>query len=102
MLIAVMQASSQMLTPQRSGRLSIPVLGRKSRADLGSILFSIVAMSSGARSYWKIYALIHAKLALLNAAFPKAALQWTSPYTLVAAFCTKSIPRNWNVFPVLC
>src|SRR3954462_12756567 len=40
----------------------------------GVILFSILAMVSGARSYRQIHTLIDRRLCLLNAAFPGAAL----------------------------
>jgi len=51
--------------------------------QVGVILFSIIAMLSGARSYRQIHALIHARLALLNAAFPDAALRRAPAYTSV-------------------
>src|SRR4051812_50133183 len=41
----------------------------------GVILFSILAMVSGARSYRQIHTLIDRRLGLLNAAFPSAALR---------------------------
>src|SRR3954464_909134 len=41
----------------------------------GVILFSILAMVSGARSYRQIHTLIDRRLGLLNAAFPGAALR---------------------------
>lgn len=55
----------------------------KMYGQVGVILFSIIAMLSGARSYRQIHALIHARLALLNAAFPDAALRRAPAYTSV-------------------
>lgn len=52
-------------------------------SQVGVILFSIIAMVSGARSYRQIHALIHNRLALLNAAFPDAALRRAPAYTSV-------------------
>ncbi|WP_018409335.1 transposase family protein [Methylocystis rosea] len=49
--------------------------------QVGVILFSIIAMLSGARSYRQIHALIRAKLCVLNAAFPDAALRRAPAYT---------------------
>ena len=49
----------------------------------GVILFSIVAMLSGARSYRQIHTLIDRRLGLLNAAFPGAALRRAPAYTSV-------------------
>ena len=43
--------------------------------QVGVILFSIIAMLSGARFYRQIHALIHTRLALLNAAFPEASFR---------------------------
>ena len=43
--------------------------------QVGVILFSIIAMLSGARSYRQIHTLIDRRLAILNAAFPQAALR---------------------------
>jgi DDE_Tnp_1-associated len=51
--------------------------------QVGVILFSIIAMLSGARSYRQIHALIRARLSLLNAAFPEAALRRAPAYTSV-------------------
>src|SRR4051812_49858822 len=45
----------------------------------GVILFSILAMVSGARSYRQIHTLIDRRLGLLNAAFPGAALRRGAP-----------------------
>src|SRR3954463_12387369 len=41
----------------------------------GVVLFSILAMVSGARSYRQIHTVIDRRLGLLNAAFPGAALR---------------------------
>jgi hypothetical protein len=49
----------------------------------GVILFSIIAMLSGARSYRQIHTLIRIRLSLLNAAFPSAALRRAPAYTSV-------------------
>jgi hypothetical protein len=55
----------------------------KMYSQVGVILFSIIAMLSGARSYRQIHALIDQRLALLNAAFPDAALRRAPAYTSV-------------------
>lgn len=55
----------------------------KMYGQVGVILFSIIAMLSGARSYRQIHALIDRRLALLNAAFPTAALRRAPAYTSV-------------------
>ena len=55
----------------------------KMYGQAGVILFSIIAMLSGARSYRQIHALIDKRLALLNAAFPDAALRRAPAYTSV-------------------
>jgi hypothetical protein len=44
----------------------------KMYGQVGVILFSIIAMLSGARSYRQIHTLIDRRLAILNAAFPQA------------------------------
>ena len=44
-------------------------------SQVGVILFSIIAMLSGARSYRQIHALIRTRLSLFNATFPDAALR---------------------------
>jgi hypothetical protein len=65
---------------------AIPDLRRaegKINGQVGVILFSIIAMLRGARSYRKIHALIRARLALLNAAFPAASLRRAPAYTSV-------------------
>ena len=52
-------------------------------SQVGVILFSIIAMLSGARSYRQIHALIRTRLSVLNAAFPDAALRRAPAYTSV-------------------
>src|SRR4051794_41917493 len=47
----------------------------KMYGQAGVILFSILAMVSGARSYRQIHTLIDRRLGLLNAAFPGAAVR---------------------------
>jgi hypothetical protein len=51
----------------------------KMYGQAGVILFSILAMVSGARSYRQIHTLIDRRLGLLNAAFPGAALRRAQP-----------------------
>jgi hypothetical protein len=51
--------------------------------QVGVILFSIIAMLSGARSYRQIHALIDRRLAILNATFPQATLRRAPAYTSV-------------------
>lgn len=51
--------------------------------QVGVILFAIIAMLSGARSYRQIHALIHQRLGLLNHAFPDVALRRAPAYTSV-------------------
>ena len=55
----------------------------KMDGQAGVILFSILAMVSGARSYRQIHTLIDRRLGLLNAAFPGAALRRAPAYTSV-------------------
>ena len=55
----------------------------KMYGQVGVILFSILAMVSGARSYRQIHTLIDRRLGLLNAAFPGAALRRAPAYTSV-------------------
>jgi hypothetical protein len=50
---------------------------------VGVVLYSIIAILSGARSYRQIHTLIDRRLALLNAAFPAAALRRAPAYTSV-------------------
>ena len=52
-------------------------------ARLGGSVFSLIALLSGARSYRQIHTLIQRRLALLNAAFPQAALPRAPAYTSV-------------------
>src|SRR4051794_41899342 len=51
----------------------------KMYGQAGVILFSILAMVSGARSYRQIHTLMDRRLGLLNAAFPGAALRRGAP-----------------------
>src|SRR4051812_49778335 len=51
----------------------------KMYGQAGVILFSILAMVSGARSYRQIHTVIDRRLGLLNAAFPGAALRRAPP-----------------------
>src|SRR5947209_19225625 len=53
----------------------------KMYGQAGVILFSILAMLSGARSYRQIHTLIDRRLGLLNAAFPGAALRRAPAHT---------------------
>src|SRR3954469_10950578 len=55
----------------------------KMYGQAGVILFSILAMVSGARSYRQIHTLMDRRLGLLNAAFPGAALRRAPAYTSV-------------------
>jgi hypothetical protein len=55
----------------------------KMYSQVGVILFAIIAMLSGARSYRQIHALMHQRLGLLNAAFPDVALRRAPAYTSV-------------------
>lgn len=62
--------------------------------QVGVILFSILAMLSGARSYRQIHTLIRARLALLNAAFPDAALRRAPAYTSVRGILQRIDPAE--------
>ena len=62
--------------------------------QVGVILFSIIAMLSGARSYRQIHALIRARLSLLNAAFPDAALRRAPAYTSVRGILQQLDPNE--------
>ena len=62
--------------------------------QVGVILFSIIAMLSGARSYRQIHALIHSRLALLNAAYPGVALRRAPAYTSVRSILHKIDPTE--------
>jgi hypothetical protein len=66
----------------------------KMYGQVGVILFSIIAMLSGARSYRQIHALIHTRLALLNAAFPQAALRRAPAYTSVRGILQQIEPEE--------
>ena len=61
---------------------------------VGVILFSIIAMLSGARSYRQIHALVRARLSLLNAAFPEAALRRAPAYTCVRGILRQLDPNE--------
>lgn len=69
----------------------------KMYGQVGVILFSIIAMLSGARSYRQIHALIAARLPLLNAAFPKAALRRAPAYTSVRGILRQIDPDALEV-----
>ena len=58
------------------------------------ILFSIIAMLSGARSYRQIHTLIDRRLAILNAAFPQAALRRSPAYTSVRGILQRLDPAE--------
>ena len=60
----------------------------------GVVLFSIIAMLSGARSYRQIHALIQQRLALLNAALPGAALRRAPAYTSVRGILQQIDPNE--------
>ncbi|WP_159730139.1 transposase family protein [Methylosinus sp. Ce-a6] len=62
--------------------------------QVGVILFSIIAMLSGARSYRQIHALVRARLDLLNATFPDAALRRASAYASVRHALSKKPSRS--------
>jgi hypothetical protein len=62
--------------------------------QVGVILFSIIAMLSGARSYRQIHTLIQKRLDLLNAAFPAAALRRAPAYTSVRGILQKLDPDD--------
>ena len=66
----------------------------KMYGQVGVILFSIIAMLSGARSYRQIHALIDRRLALLNAAFPQAALRRAPAYTSVRGILQQLDPAE--------
>jgi len=62
--------------------------------QVGVILFSIIAMLSGARSYRQIHTLIDRRLAILNAAFPQAALRRAPAYTSVRGILQRLDPAE--------
>src|SRR4051812_46771721 len=66
----------------------------KMYGQAGVILFSILAMVSGARSYRHIHTLIDRRLGLLNAAFPGAALRRGPAYTSVRSIRSEVTPRG--------
>ena len=68
----------------------------KMYGQVGVILFSIIAMLSGARSYRQIHTLIDRRLAILNAAFPQAALRRSPAYTSVRGILQRLIRPNWS------
>ncbi|WP_083919186.1 ISAs1 family transposase [Methylosinus sp. LW4] len=67
---------------------------RKIYNQVGVILFSILAMLSGARSYRQIHALIRARLSLLNSAFPDTALHRVPAYTSVRGILRQLDPNE--------
>jgi hypothetical protein len=66
----------------------------KMYGQVGVVLFSIIAMLSGARSYRQIHTLIKRRLALLNAAFPDAALRRAPAYTSVRGILQRLDPTE--------
>jgi hypothetical protein len=66
----------------------------KMYGQVGVILFSVIAMLSGARSYRQIHTLILRRLALLNAAFPNAALRRAPAYTSVRGILQQLDPAE--------
>ena len=66
----------------------------KMYGQVGVILFSIIAMLSGARSYRQIHTLIDRRLAILNAAFPQAALRRAPAYTSVRGILQRLDPAE--------
>ena len=66
----------------------------KMYGQVGVILFSIIAMLSGARSYRQIHTLIDRRLAILNAAFPQAALRRSPAYTSVRGILQRLDPAE--------
>jgi hypothetical protein len=66
----------------------------KMYGQVGVILFSIIAMLSGARSYRRIHTLIDRRLAILNAAFPQAALRRAPAYTSVRGILQRLDPAE--------
>src|ERR1044072_8420531 len=65
----------------------------KMYGQAGVILFSILAMVSGARSYRQIHTLIDRRLGLLNAAFPGAVLLRGRGGGRAAFLTTPPLPR---------
>ena len=66
----------------------------KMYGQVGVILFSIIAMLSGARSYRQIHALLDRRLAILNATFPQAALRRAPAYTSVRGILQRLDPAE--------
>ena len=66
----------------------------KMYGQVGVIMFSIIAMLSGARSYRQIHTLIDRRLAILNAAFPQAALRRSPAYTSVRGILQRLDPAE--------
>ncbi len=66
----------------------------KMYSQAGVILFSILALLSGARSYRQVHMLIRARLALLNAAFPGAALRRAPAYTSIRGILQQLDPNE--------
>ena len=66
----------------------------KMYSQVGVILFSIIAMLSGARSYRQIHMLIHKRLGLLNDAYPNAALRRAPAYTSVRGILQRLDPNE--------
>jgi len=66
----------------------------KMYGQVGVILFSIIAMLSGARSYRQIHTLIDRRPAILNAAFPQAALRRSPAYTSVRGILQRLDPAE--------
>jgi hypothetical protein len=64
----------------------------------GVILFPIIVMLSKTRSYPKIHALIDARLALLNSAFPAAALRRAPACTSVQGILRQIDPWDLDRF----
>src|SRR5215211_241521 len=76
----------------------------KMYGQAGVILFSILAMVSGARSYRQIHTLIDRRLGLLNAAFPGAALRRAQPCggrSLAAGAALRRAPAYTSVRGIL-
>ena len=74
----------------------------KMYGQVGVILFSIIAMLSGARSYRQIHTLIDRRLAILNAAFPQAASRRTAAYTSVRGILQRSATTTRPTRPRRC
>ena len=66
----------------------------KIHGQVGVILFSIIAMPSGARSCRQIHTLIRARLSLLNGAFPSAAPPRAPAYTSARGILRRIDPNE--------